>query len=111
MTSICRGLLQSVRMMLTETQKKFLRGLGHELKPTLIVADAGLSDAVMLEFDATITHHELIKVRIRAADRASRDAIISDLCNKGSAQLITRIGNVALVYRKNEDQPKIPVPL
>jgi RNA-binding protein len=111
MASICRGLLQSVRMMLTETQKKFLRGLGHELKPTLIVADAGLSEAVMLEFDATITHHELIKVRIRAADRMSRDTIISDMCNKGSAQLITRIGNVALVYRKNADQPKIPVPL
>ena len=98
-------------MMLSETQKKFLRGLGHDLKPTLIVADAGLSDSVMLEFDATITHHELIKVRIRAADRASRDAIISDLCKNGSAQLITRIGNVALIYRKNEDQPKIPVPL
>jgi len=98
-------------MSLKESQKKFLRGLGHELKPTLVVADAGLSDAVMLEFDVTITCHELIKVRVRAADRTSRDVIIKDLCEKGSAELITRIGNVALVYRKNEDQPKLPVPL
>jgi len=98
-------------MSLKESQKKFLRGLGHELKPTLVVADAGLSDAVMLEFDVTITRHELIKVRVRAADRTSRDVIIKDLCEKGSAELITRIGNVALVYRKNEDQPKLPVPL
>ena len=98
-------------MSLRESQKKYLRGLGHDLKPTLVVGDAGLSDSVMLEFDVTITHHELIKVRIRAPDRTTRDSIIRDLCEKGSAQLVTRIGNVALVYRKNEDQPRIPVPL
>lgn len=97
-------------MTLKESQKKFLRGLGHQLKPTLIVGDSGLSDSVMNEFDSTITHHELIKVRVRAGDREHRDSIISDLCNRGSAELVTRIGNVALLYRKNEDQPKIPVP-
>jgi len=104
------GLLQSVRMTLKESQKKFLRGLGHKLKPTLIVADAGLSESVLREFDATLSHHELIKVRVRAGDRQERDAVISDLCQKGAAYLVTRIGNVALIYRKNADKPKIPLP-
>ena len=98
-------------MNLSETQKKFLRGLGHQLKPVIMIGDAGLSDAVLKEFCSTIAHHELIKVRVRAGDRETRDRIINDLCTKGSAELVTRIGNVALVFRRNEDEPQIPLPL
>ena len=98
-------------MKLSESQKKYLRGLGHELKPVIIIADAGLSDSVMKEFRSTIEHHELIKVRVRAGDRETRDNIISELCQKGSAELVTRIGNVALIYRRNDEKPQIPMPL
>jgi RNA-binding protein len=98
-------------MELSESQKKFLRGLGHQLKPVIMIGDAGLTDSVLNEFTSTINHHELIKVRVRAGDRKVRDDIIRELCNKGSASLVTRIGNVALVYRRNEDKPRIPLPL
>ena len=98
-------------MNLSETQKKYLRGLGHQLKPVIMIGDAGLSDAVLKEFCATIEHHELVKVRVRAGDRETRDSIISELCAKGSAELVTRIGNVALVFRRNEEKPQIPLPL
>ena len=98
-------------MNLSESQKKFLRGLGHQLKPIIMVGDAGLSESVMNEFCSTIEHHELIKVRVRAGDRETRDKIISELCEKGSAELVTRIGNVALVYRRNDENPQIPLPL
>ena len=98
-------------MNLFETQKKFLRGLGHQLKPIILVGDAGLTEALLKEFCSTIEHHELIKVRVRAGDREARDSIISDLCNRGSAELVTRIGNVALVYRRNDEKPQIPLPL
>jgi RNA-binding protein len=97
-------------MDLTERQKKLLRGLGHQLKPVLMVGDAGLTDGVLREFSSTIAHHELIKVRVRAGDRRGRDQIISDLCERGDATLVTRIGNVALLYRRNEEDPKIPLP-
>lgn len=110
MTDTGAGLLQSVRMTLKESQKKVLRGLGHQLKPTLTIADAGLSEGVLREFDATISHHELIKVRVRAGNRKNRDTVISELCQQGAAHLVTRIGNVALIYRKNEDKPKISLP-
>lgn len=98
-------------MKLSESQKKLLRGLGHQLKPVIMIGDAGLTDAVLAEFSSTIAHHELIKVRVRSGDRESRDEIISDLCSRGSASLVSRIGNVALVYRRNEDKPGIPLPL
>ena len=98
-------------MNLFETQKKFLRGLGHQLKPVIMVGDAGLTEALLKEFCSTIEHHELIKVRVRVSDREMRDSIISDLCNRGAAELVTRIGNVALVYRRNDEKPQIPLPL
>ena len=97
-------------MTLSEPQKKFLRGLGHALKPVVTVGDAGVSTAVLSEFDNTIRHHELVKVKIRAADRAARDAAIEKLCTGGSAELVTRIGNVALLYRRNTDKPGIRLP-
>lgn len=98
-------------MDLSEPQKKFLRGLGHQLKPVILVGDAGLTESVMNEFRSTIEHHELIKVRVRAGDRKLRDDIIRDLCDKGDASLVTRIGNVALVYRRNDEKPGIPLPI
>jgi RNA-binding protein len=98
-------------MSLTEPQKKFLRGLGHQLKPVVMIGDAGLSEAVLKEFATTIAHHELIKVRIRAGDRNARDKIIETLCDKGDAEFVARIGNVVLVYRRNVDKPGIPLPM
>lgn len=98
-------------MTLSESQKKLLRGLGHQLKPVITVGDAGLSPSLLKEFDSTIAHHELIKVRVRVGDRQARDALIAELCGSESTQLVTRIGNVALIYRRNEEKPKIPLPV
>jgi len=97
-------------MILSESQKKYLRGLGHQLKPVIAVADTGLSASILREFDATISHHELIKVRFRMANRDNRDAMIDELCRQGSGNLIQRIGNVALIYRPNPDKQRIRLP-
>ncbi len=88
-------------MKLSEFQKKHLRGLGHPLKPVVTVGDSGLTDAVRAEFESTLQHHELIKVRVRVGDRTARDEIIDKLCSDADVNLIQRIGNVALIYRPN----------
>jgi RNA-binding protein len=100
-------------MNLTEQQKKFLRGRGHQLKPVIMIGEAGLSDAVIAEFESTLDHHELIKVSVRVGDRQARDEIIRKLCDDNSAQLIQRIGNVALLFRPNlkkKPEKRIRVP-
>ena len=96
--------------MLTEHQKKHLRGLGHRLKPVLMIGEAGLSEGVRAEFEQTLEHHELIKVKVRVGDRAERDRLIRDLCTTGGAELVQRIGNTALVFRRNPEQNKIALP-
>ena len=88
-------------MNLTERQKKYLRGLGHRLKPLVVVGDAGLSDSLLAELESTLDHHELLKIRVRAGDRDARNRIVARLCADSSAELVQRIGNVALLYRPN----------
>ena len=96
--------------MLSEAQKKHLRGLGHQLKPVVMIGENGLSDSLLAEFETSLAHHELIKVRIRVGDRRAREAIIRKLCDIGAAQLIQRVGNVALLYRENPERNTVSLP-
>ena len=91
-------------MALSEPQKKYLRGIGHNLKPLVTVGDAGVTDGLKAEFDTTLSHHELIKIKVRVGDRKTRDQIIAGLCADHRATLVQRIGNVALMYRANPEK-------
>jgi len=98
-------------MSLSDSQKKYLRGLGHKLKPVIRVGNAGLTEPLLAEFSSTLLHHELIKVGVRAHSRQARAAIIGKLCAHGSAELVQRVGNTALLYRPNPEQPRIVLPV
>lgn len=97
-------------MKLTERQRKHLRGLGHALKPTVMIGDSGISESVFTEFSSTILHHELIKVSVRVGDRKARDALVAELCDRSGAVLVQRIGNMALLYKENPEKRKITLP-
>lgn len=94
-------------MNLTEKQRKLLRGLGHKLKPVITVGQAGVSDALLKELKQSLAHHELLKVSVRVADRATRDNTIADLVGHSGAQLVQATGNMALLYRRHPKTPKI----
>jgi len=96
-------------MALSERQKKHLRRLGHELRPVVMVGDAGAAEGVIRECDLALEHHELVKAKVRGADRTERDAIIDQLAGATGAEVVQRIGNVALLYRRHPDQPRIVV--
>ena len=89
-------------MSLTEQQKKHLRGLGHKLKPVIMVGHNGLTKALLDEFERSIAHHELIKVKLTVGDHETRDQAIETLREHSHAELIQRVGNVALLFRKRK---------
>ncbi len=95
---------------LTEKQKQHLRGLGHKLKPAVLIGANGYTDAVRAEIDLALQRHELMKVRVSVGERAARDAAIEQLCADASASLIQRIGHMALIFRRNRDKPRITLP-
>ena len=94
-------------MSLSENQKRQLRKLGHDLKPVVMIGTNGLTDGVCNEADLSLAHHELIKVKVNASDRDERDAIIATLCQRSAAELVQRVGHVALLYRRNIKETKI----
>lgn len=86
-------------MPLTQQDKRRLRQIGHHLKAVLIFGDKGLSENFIDELNMRLEDHELIKVKVNAETREDRAAIVAALCEKSGAELIQRIGNIALLYR------------
>ncbi len=86
--------------MIDTARKKTLKSQSHELKPVIMIGQAGLTDAVLAEIEIALDHHELIKIKIRT-ERNERKNICEQICAKTSAMLIQTIGRMAVLYRHN----------
>jgi len=95
---------------LSEKQKKHLRGLAHSLRPVSRLGNAGITDAFIAELDSSLAHHELLKLKVMATDRAQRDTAIEAIVERTDALLVTRIGNIAVLYRPNPEGPRLELP-
>ena len=96
--------------VLTSAQTRFLRGQAHDLKAMLQVGGKGITDAVVAEIDLALEHHELIKIKIAAADRETRDAMIGELAERTDAAMVQRIGHTVVLYRPSQDKRQIVLP-
>ena len=63
-----------------------------------------------LDIDEPECQRNLIKVKIKASNRIIRNQIVDEICKKISTQLVTLIGGIALIYKKNPETPKIKLP-
>ena len=95
---------------LSNPQIRHLRGLAHSLKPAVMVGQHGLRDAVLEEINIALDFHELVKIKVSAGDRDERDIIIQETITKTRAELVQRIGNMAVLFRRNTKKPKIVLP-
>lgn len=95
---------------LTERQKRRLRSLAHARKAVVQTGAAGLTPAVLREIEAALTCHELVKVRVLAEERTTRDAMIATILSATGAALVQRIGHVATLFRRNPEKPRIELP-
>jgi RNA-binding protein len=96
--------------MLSDAQRKYLRRLGHDRKPIVLAGKGGLGANLVAELDRALADHELVKLRARLGDRDERDALLGELARATRAELVQRIGHVALFYRPNRDKPGILLP-
>jgi RNA-binding protein len=97
-------------MQLSERQRKYLRGLAHALEPVIRVGQHGVTEAVVAETSRALADHELIKVKIRGAERADRDAAFETLAARTCCALVHRIGHVGVFYKARGDKPGIVIP-
>ena len=96
-------------MPLSPSQKRYLRGLAHSLKPVILTGNKGVTPALLKEFSAALDQHELVKVKL-GDNRDERKVHIAELGEGAKAELVQSIGRVACFYRHNADKPKLALP-
>lgn len=97
-------------MKLSEKQRRHLRGLGHALKPIILIGQGGASDAVIAETARALNDHELVKVRVAGMDRDARDEALELLAKRTGSEMVGRIGHTAVLYLRHPDKPRITLP-
>lgn len=83
--------------------KHNLRAKAHHLKPVVMFGAKGLTDAVIQEINIALTAHELIKVKLASQEKEERKNLLDEVCTKLEAECIQTIGNIAVLYRKNNN--------
>lgn len=94
---------------LTMNQKKYLRGIAHGLNPIIIIGANGITESLMAELDSTLSHHELLKIKIASAERDDRKEMIDYVVKETGSLLVQSVGKTFVIYRQNEET-NLPLP-
>ncbi|MBF6057298.1 MULTISPECIES: ribosome assembly RNA-binding protein YhbY [Thiomicrorhabdus] len=94
---------------LSANQKKYLRSIAHNINPMIIIGANGVTDSLMAELESTLAHHELLKIKMNAADRDDRQTITDYIIKQTGALLVQSVGKTCVIYRQKE-KTELPLP-
>lgn len=97
-------------MVLTGKQKRYLRALGHGLKPLVQVGKQGVVPSVISQTSQALEAHELVKVKLLEACPIERDECAATLAEATGAGVAQTLGRTVLLYRPRADHPAIQLP-
>ena len=83
---------------LTNAQRCALKAQAQRLKATLKVGKDGLSPQFLGALDDALKHHELVKVKFDDFKEQKKE-LAPQLAEKSGSHLVTRIGNVVVLFR------------
>ncbi|MFM7532457.1 MAG: YhbY family RNA-binding protein, partial [Rubrivivax sp.] len=95
-------------LALTPTERRAHRAQAHHLQPVVAVGADGLTDAVVRETDAALSAHGLIKVRVFADARDTREAMLAALTERLGAAPVQHIGKLLVLWRPIPEKDKEP---
>lgn len=96
-------------MQLTGKQNRYLRGLGHHLKPIVMIGKEEVNDAVISATDEALEIHELIKVKLQEGCLSDRKNVAQALADATDSAIAQVLGKVILLYRQSKE-PQIKLP-
>ncbi|HLP80759.1 MAG TPA: ribosome assembly RNA-binding protein YhbY [Nitrosomonas sp.] len=91
-------------LALSVAQRRELKARAHALQPVVMIGKTGLSDNVIDEVDRGLTSHELIKIKVHVDDRAARNTLFEEICQRLNAAAVQHIGKIFVIYRPNPEQ-------
>lgn len=90
--------------------RRYLRGLGNALRPTVYLGREGLSAAVIHSLEQAYANSELVKVRCERNIPLDRRQAGEQLAAATQSHLVQVLGNTLLLYRPDPDDPQIVLP-
>jgi RNA-binding protein len=93
-------------------EKKYLRGLAHDLKPLVLIGKEGITDGIVRATGEGLSQHELIKIKfIDFKEKNQKETLVGELVEKTGSAKIGMIGHMAILYRPQTDPAKRRIPL
>lgn len=95
-------------------QRKYLRGLAHDLKPVVFIGQSGITSSVEQAVNEALDAHELIKLKfIEFKKKEQKEQLIAAVQERTNCDNVGMIGHVSILYRRHKDakKRKIRVPL
>lgn len=81
------------------------------MKPIVIIGQHRVTEAVVKHIDAALEQHELLKVRLTAAEKIEAVEAAQQLVEGTGAVLVQRIGHTLVLYRRRQKgTPTIKIP-
>ena len=96
-------------MELTGSQRKYLRGLAHHLKPSVFIGKNEIIKGSITSIDNFLKAHELIKVKFH--DSRITEDIKNKIKNILDCEIAGSIGKTLILYRQNKDIDKRKIKL
>ena len=87
---------------LTSRERNILRKEAHTLKPVIMIGKNGVTPKLTAAVDEALGDHELIKIKFLDF-KEDRRALSSSSANSVKAEIISVIGNIAILYRELEE--------
>ncbi|MFO7752803.1 MAG: ribosome assembly RNA-binding protein YhbY [Desulfobacteraceae bacterium] len=89
------------------SQRKYLRGLAHDLNPAASVGQKGITDSLVDEIEESLEASELIKVRfVEFKEKQAKKELTEEIAKRTDSCVAGMIGHVAILYRRHPDADK-----
>jgi RNA-binding protein len=92
-------------LSLNNAQVRELKAQAQRLKATLKVGKDGLSPQFLAALGDALKHHELLKVKFDEFKEQKKE-LAPQLAEKSGSHLVTRVGNVVVLYRPKPVEEK-----
>jgi RNA-binding protein len=88
-------------------EKKYLRGLAHDLRPVVLIGKEGITDGIVRAADEGLCQHELIKIKFNEfKEKEQKEPLTDELVDRTGSALIGTIGHTAILFRPQTDPVK-----
>ena len=100
------------KIELKGSQRKYLRGLAHDLKPSAYVGQKGMTQGLLDEIDIALEASELIKIKfVDFKEKEVKKELAQEIAISVNGEIAGIIGHVVIYYRQNKDTKKRKIKL